>query len=392
MTSPIAGRDDQTLDPERGADHEIAIVGAGAVGSTAAYELARRGADVTVYERGEIAAGASGRAAGVCYDAVTGEPAATLAAEAIERFRSLSGPDTFEFRDCPYVWFARGDDEENVSLIEAGLSRMAEQDLDTERLDPEELADRYPALWTDDVAVAGLTEGAGHADPGSYTRALVESASQEGATLRTGTAVGIERDSPRVVRPDGTEHEVDAVLVAAGAHSKRLLADAGVDIAMKPYRVQALTAATDQRLPMWYDTTAGCYARPHPEGLLAGDGTEHVEADPDAYDRDGDEWFRESLVEHLRHRIPDWTPAVHRMWAGLCTATPDRKPLVGRLDDGLYLTTGFQGQGFMRSPATGRRIAEQMLGGPALDAFDPLRFDGDEEFSVREGMSIAEEE
>ena len=144
-------------------------------------------------------------------------------------------------------------------------------------------------------------------------------------------------------------------------------------------------------MPMWYDTTAGCYARPHPEGLLAGDGTEHVEANPDAYDRDGDEWFRESLIEQLRHRIPDWTPAVSEAWAGLCTATPDRQPLVGRLGDGLFLATGFQGQGFMRSPATGRRIAEQLLGGPALDAFDPLRFDGDEEFSIREGMSVGEE-
>jgi sarcosine oxidase subunit beta len=391
MTRPVASRDDQTLDPDRGAGHEIAVVGAGAVGSTAAYELARRGADVTVYERGDVAAGSSGRAAGVCYDAVTGEPAATLAVEAIDRFRTLSGPDTFAFRDCPYVWLARGDDEENVSLIEAGLSRMVEQGLDAQRIDPGDLADRYPALRTDDVAVAGITEGAGYADPSSYTRALAESASQAGATLRTETAVEIERDPVRVVTPHG-DQEADAVLVAAGAHSKRLLADAGVEIAMKPYRVQALTAATDQRLPMWYDTTAGCYARPHPEGLLAGDGTEHVEADPEAYDRDGDEWFRESLIEQLRHRIPGWTPAVSRVWAGLCTATPDRKPLVGRLDDGLYLATGFQGQGFMRSPATGRRIAEQLLGGPALEAFDPVRFDGDETFSVREGMSIADDE
>lgn len=391
MTSPVASRDDQSLDPERGAGREIAVVGAGAVGSTAAYELARRGADVTVYEQGEIAAESSGRAAGVCYDAVTGEPAATLAVEAIERFRTLSGPDTFRFQDCPYVWLARGDDEENVSLIEAGLSRMAEQGLDAQRIDPGDIADRYPALRTDDVAVAGLTEGAGYADPASYTQALAESASQEGATIRTETPVEIERGPARVVTPDGTEYGADAVLVAAGAHSKRLLADAGVEIAMKPYRVQALTAGTDQRLPMWYDTTAGCYARPHSGGLLAGDGTEHVEANPDTYDRDGDAWFRESLVEQLRHRIPEWTPTVNRTWAGLCTATPDRKPLVGRLEDGLYLATGFQGQGFMRSPATGRRIAQQLLGGPAIEAFDPLRFDGDEAFSIREGMSVAEE-
>ena len=79
MTGALTARDGQELSPERGTGREIAIVGAGAVGATAAYELARRGAGVTLYDRGPVANGASGRAAGVCYDAVATEPAATVA-------------------------------------------------------------------------------------------------------------------------------------------------------------------------------------------------------------------------------------------------------------------------------------------------------------------------
>ena len=160
---------------------------------------------------------------------------------------------------------------------------------------------------------------------------------------------------------------------------------------MKPYRVQALVTAADVTEPMWYDATAGCYARPHPDGLLAGNGTEAVEADTDTYDRDANPEFAASLTDRLVHRLPDLQPDVQRAWAGLCTATPDREPLVGRLREGLYVATGFQGQGFMRAPATGRRIAEQLLGGSGIDAFDPTRFSGDESFRVREGMSVTDE-
>ena len=390
MTGDLAARDDPVRS-DRGDGLEIAVVGAGAVGATAAYDLARRGADVTVYDSGAVASGSSGRAAGVCYDAVATEPAATLAREAIERFRALSGPKTFAFHPCPYVWLAREGDAEHADAIASGLDRMADHGVPAGRIEPSALAGRFPALRADDVAVAGVTEGAGYADPGAYTACLAENAVAEGATLATHTPVTVETDPPRVVPQDGSSRAVGGVLVAAGAHSKRLLAAAGVPIAMKPYRVQALVTAADVTEPMWYDATAGCYARPHPDGLLAGNGTEAVEADPDTYDRDANPEFAASLTDRLVHRLPDLQPDVQRAWAGLCTATPDREPLVGRLREGLYVATGFQGQGFMRAPATGRRIAEQLLGGSGIDAFDPTRFSGDESFRVREGMSVTDE-
>jgi len=394
MTGPLAARDSQEFSPDRGAGREIVVVGAGAVGATAAYELARGGADVTVYDRGPVAGGSSGRAAGVCYDAVATEPAATLAREAVDRFRTFSGPDTFAFQECPYVWLAREGDEEHTSSLRSGLDRMAEHGVGTERLDPATLGERFPALRTDDVAVAGVTEGAGYADPEAYTACLAANAAVAGATIETYTPVEVATDPPRILPDDGDPREVDAVLVAAGAGSKRLLERAGVPVAMKPYRVQALItgAAVSGPVPMWYDATAGCYARPHPDGLLAGDGTENVEADPRTYDRDADEGFGVALSDRLEHRLPGLAADVDRSWAGLCTATPDRQPLLGERHEGLYVATGFQGQGFMRAPATGRRIADQLLGGPGIDAFDPTRFDSDEAFDVREGMSVTEKQ
>ncbi|SIS06986.1 NAD(P)/FAD-dependent oxidoreductase [Natronorubrum thiooxidans] len=371
-----------------GAGLEVAVVGAGAIGATTAYDLACEGADVTLYDKGAIASGASGQAAGVCYDAFADPLDAELGADAIERFRALSGDDTFPFVECPYVWFAREGEPDRADAIRDQIERMQDNGTIALEADADALTDRFPSLRTDDVAVAGIAGAAGYTDPAKYTACLAAAADGAGATLEPHTAVELRTNPSRVVESDGTERAVDAVVVAAGAHTKQLLADAGVPIAMKPYRVQALIASGAVDEPMWYDASDECYLRPHPEGVLAGDGTEHVEADPDEYDREANPEFAADLLERVRHRLPDADLDLERAWAGLCTATPDRDPLVGELRPGLYVATGFHGHGFMRSPAIGARLAETVLGGDGIDAFDPTRFDGDESFEIIDGMTI----
>ncbi|QRV15761.1 FAD-binding oxidoreductase [Haloterrigena salifodinae] len=376
---------------QAGAGLEVAVVGGGAIGATTAYDLAREGADVTLYEKDQIASGSSGRAAGICYDAFADPLDAEIASDAIERFRSLSGDETFPFVECPYVWLAREGDAERADAIRDQVERMQENGVVALEADGDALADRFDALRTDDVAVAGIAGGAGYTDPAKYTACLAAAADGAGATLAPETPVEVASDPARIVLEDGTEHEVDAVVVAAGAHTKQLLADAGLSIAMKPYRVQALVADADVDEPICYDASDSFYLRPHPDGLLAGDGTEYVEGDPDDYDRDADPDFADDLLERVRHRLPDADLELERAWAGLCTATPDRDPLVGELEDGIYVATGFQGHGFMRAPAIGQRLAEQVVGGEGIDAFDPTRFDGDESFEIVDGMAVESE-
>ncbi|PGF15582.1 sarcosine oxidase [Natrinema sp. CBA1119] len=376
---------------DRGAGLEVAVVGAGAIGATAAYDLACEGAAVTLYDRGGVASEATGRAAGICYDAFADGLDAEIAGDAIERFRAFSSDDTFSFVECPYVWLAREGDGQRADAIRDQVRRMQDNDIVALEMGGDALAERFPALRTDDVDVAGIAGGAGYVDPTAYTACLAAAATGAGATLETETAVDVRTDPARVVRPDGEVHEVDAVLVAAGARTKGLLADAGIPLAVKPYRVQALVATADLAEPMCYDATGGFYLRPHSAGLLAGDGTEDREADPDAYEREADSTFTDDLLERVSHRVPgiaDGDHGLERAWAGLCTATPDRDPLVGRVRDGLYVATGFQGHGFMRAPAIGERLAAEILGGDGTDAFDPTRFRGDEAFDVVEGMAL----
>ena len=386
----------------------VAVVGGGAVGVTAAHDLAARGADVTLYERGELGAGSSSRAAGVLYDAYAEDVDAALAARAIERFRafdrSLPG---FSFAPCPYVIAVREGDPD-ADAVPAMVDRMRSHGRDVSVVDPAALAERFPIV-TDDLAVAAVAEGAGWCDPASYVAAMGRRARREGVAVETETPVSLTGDRPELRvggrRDDGDDtREFDAVVVAAGARTADVLADAGIAVPVVPYRVQALTSAVAYDGPMVYDATAGAYLRPHPTGLLAGDGTEPVAADPDEYDREGDDWFVDAVTETLRERTDaarDGEVDVERAWAGLCTATPDGDPLVGPVGDasGLFVATGWQGHGFMRAPAVGEHVAEGVLaslgdtetdapGSPWIEPFDPDRFDGDEAFEITEGMSI----
>lgn len=361
----------------------VAVVGAGAVGLTAAYDLARADSspDVAVFERESVGAGSSGRAAGVLYDAFANDPDAALGERALDRFRAFSGRGGFAFHDHPYVQFAT--EETGAAAIRARVHALRDAGRDVSLVDRGDLEREFPRVDWRDVEGAMVARNAGYTDPATYPALLADLARDAGAEIREHEPATLSLD-PLTVNGEG----FDAVCVAAGAHTKQVLADAGVAIPLKPYRVQALVAQGPP-IPMFHDATENYYARPHPQGLLAGDGTEHREFDPDDWNEDGDGWFEARTLAALRERLSGEV-SLHRSWAGLCTATPDGHPLLGELCEDIYVAAGWQGHGFMRAPATGETLADAVLDRDGVDisAFAPTRFDGDEAFPVREGMDI----
>jgi sarcosine oxidase subunit beta len=120
---------------------------------------------------------------------------------------------------CPYLWFARAGDERAATAIR----------------------ERYPAIETD-VEVSAVARDAGYLDPGSYVVAMADRARTAGVDVRTDTGVAVgewSAESVEVAGGSGVE-SFETVLVAAGAHTERVLSAASHPVAMKPYRVQAL--------------------------------------------------------------------------------------------------------------------------------------------------------
>ncbi|WP_324663133.1 NAD(P)/FAD-dependent oxidoreductase [Haloarcula sediminis] len=353
----------------------VAVVGGGAVGLAVAGDLASAGVEVTLYERGELGGGASGRAAGICYDAFADPTDAAVATRALTRYREW---DLLAPR--PYVWVAR--EAEDARAVREQVAEMRALGLDVETVTPERLGDRYPTVETADLTACAVANDAGTVAPEAVVASLAERARTAGATVRTGTPASLT--GPTTVGTADDETEFDAVVAAAGPATAPLLADQDISLALETYRAQVLvTEPVGASLPSLYDASREFYWRPRDGGVLVGDGAHAV--DPDNCDPAADPAFVESALDRLR-AATTLDPAVARSWAGLCTATPDRDPLVGRVADGLWVATGWQGHGLMRAPAIGEYVAQRVRGvAPRLDAplaeqFDPSRFEGDEKF------------
>jgi len=353
----------------------VAVVGGGAVGLAVAGDVAARGGSVTLYERDALGSGATGRAAGICYDAFADPADAAVAARALERYREWG-----LLTPCPYVWLAREDGDRTA--IDRQVTEMRALGLDIDRLDPDALRARYPLIAAEEIAGCAIANSAGTLDPDAVVAHLTDRARDSGTTIETGTPVSLSA-ATTVETLSGSE-SFDAVVVAAGPATKPLVTDVGWGLSLKSYRAQALvTEPFEGHLPSLYDATREFYWRPHGDGLLVGDGTHEI--DPERCDSDADPAFVASALDRLREATT-LDPDSVRSWAGPCTATPDRDPLVGPVGAGLWVATGWQGHGLMRAPAVGEFVADRLLDGESrynasvAAQFDPTRFDGDETF------------
>jgi glycine/D-amino acid oxidase-like deaminating enzyme len=382
----------------------IVVVGAGAVGVSTAYHLADRGVDVTLIDSGHAAAATTGKAAGFAFQQFHDPVDVRAMTYSLAFFRELSEQsDHFEFRESGFLRL--GTDKERP-VFEREVAMQREQGADVRLVDPDEIRDLSPELRLDGVTVGTYAPGDGHADPHTFTTTLLSRAEELGVDYRPetpATDIDVEGGRVRAVETPGDRLAADAVVVTAGPWSKRVGNLAGVSLPLKPYRVQALvTTAVDFEVGTVYDAHRGVYFRSEQDGLLAGDGTEEVESDPDDYKRAADVAFMAHVGDVLRDRLPVGDVGVQNSWAGLGTATPDTRPLVGPVPtrpggevvEGLFVGAGLQAHGFMRAPTVGRALAAEILDGEtAYPSYRPTRFDGDVgDFPVREMMAVDSDE
>lgn len=386
----------------------VIVVGAGAVGVSAAYHLADRGADVTLLDRGYAAGETTGKAAGFVYSQLH-FPADVRAMEySFEFFRDLAEREDFEFHE---TGFLRVGTEAERPVFERQVEIQRDAGADVRLLNADEIAELYPDLDLSGITVGTYSPTDGHADPHAFTTALLDRAERLGVEYRPKTPVeDVRRCDDGEIRGISTadsDLDADAVVVAAGPWSRRIGNLAGVDFPLKPYRTQALVTTPvtlDRDVGPVYDAHRGVYFRSEGDGLLAGDGTEETESDPDDYEATADFDFLASTGDAIRERLPVGDVGVRNSWAGLGTATPDGRPLVGPVpeqpgDDetvpGLFVAAGTQAHGFMRAPAVGRALAVAVLsdGTHLYPEYCPTRFEDDPgDFAIEEMMAVDGEE
>ncbi len=206
---------------------DVAVIGGGIIGCSAAAMLAERGAGVTLYEATAIGAGASGRNLGAIqhpFDAVL----APLYRSSLEHYWALAAlRDGFEIGAEPAGILMLNRDPD-ASRRQAGRLRQLAPDLEARFMDPAAVAAAEPSLVP---GLAACRVATGYpVPPAAATAAYERLAAGRGATIRIGMAAApwIEAGQVRGVQlPDGSRVASGAVLVAGGPWTPLIVDPAG---------------------------------------------------------------------------------------------------------------------------------------------------------------------
>lgn len=389
----------------------ILVTGGGALGASAALALAERGHAVHLAERQTLGAGATGKAAGILSTLCHSDAEYRLIAET----RGLVG-ELMSLAMAAGCREARGAWRSHPSIVVGGPQQAGTLDAmqdrverfteECERLDARQAARAFPGLRFEPNEQVLVAQEDGVLEAGDFMAALRARLESEGVTISQGQAAWAAGASAPTVEAGAAPPPApsaplvpapfDLHVVAGGAWTKGLLARHGVVLPVQMYRTQLASLAFPGggELPIVHDLRHQFYTRPESaDGILAGNGTQLRPFDPDDYNEAADPEFIASIAERVVTRFEDGGEAqVRSGWAGLCVATPDRRPLCGPVpgQDGLFIVTGDNGFGLMRSLALGQRLAEAVHGRLDRD-LDPARFGpgASDAFVMREGYGAS---
>jgi sarcosine oxidase subunit beta len=365
---------------------DVVIVGAGIMGVSTAYHLARRRIGrVVIVERDGVCTGSTALASGGIrhqYANRIGIELTRQSIETFERFEAEFGVDP-HFRQHGYLILVTTEAERAQASINVALQRSLGVEVDL--LSPEDTRRRFPYLRTDDLRGATYSPRDGYADPYLVTTAMAARARDLGVEIRTGCeVVGVRRSGARVEGVTTSAGSLDApvVVLAAGAWTGVVGRLAGVDIPVTPLRRSKFITAPfpleriPEATPFVIDPHQGISFRREGAGLLLGIGRPD---DAPSFATEVDWSLTEPLIERAVRRAPALAEAgLMRGWAGLYEMTPDQTGIVSAVRDieGLHVIAGFSGHGFMHGPIAGQLMAELIADGRAATVdIAPLALD-----------------
>ncbi len=348
----------------------IVIIGAGLIGLTVAYELAKRGADVRVVEANDSAASSSWSGAGRLApftdsegDAEQEEFLATALGTYqvfVKELHKRTGVDPY-LRIDGIIEVAH--DEETMTRLRERAETLVARGIHAHWFDPDEVRRLEPSLGPATYG-ASLVEDEGQIDNRQLGHALRLACVDVGVQLeeRTGS-VALEADDDRVLGVRAGEKFVaaEAVVNAAGAWAGELRGvPAYVRIPIVPVKGQLVSLAMPERLVVRALNVPGAYLIPRLDGsLLIGETTEET-----GFDVRVDSAATQRLRAAAVHALPALAGlAIDDVWAGLRPRTPNGRPFIGATElAGYYVAAGHYRNSILLAPATALAIANVIEG------------------------------
>jgi sarcosine oxidase subunit beta len=354
---------------------DVVIIGAGIMGVSTAYHLARRGAGrIVVLERDTVCSGSTALASGGIRHQYASRIGIELTRQSIvtyEGFAAEFGVDP-QFRQHGYLILVTTEAE--LAAAERNVALQRSLGVDVRLLLPDDIRHLFPYLRADDLRGATYSPRDGYADPYLACTAIAARARALGVVIESGCeVVGFARSDSgiRGVTTRAGAITAPVIVVATGAWSGVMGQLAGVDIPVLPKRrskfiTEPLPAdRIPEVTPFVIDPHQGISLRREGPAILLGSGRPD---EPSTFDTTPDATLVEPLVERAVHRAPALAEArLMRAWVGLYEMTPDQSGIVSAVPEiqGLYVIAGFSGHGFMHGPIAGQLMAELITQGRA---------------------------
>jgi gamma-glutamylputrescine oxidase len=352
-------------DGHRGGRVDVAIVGAGVTGCSAALRLAEAGLRVRIHDRRGVAEGASGRNGGFALRGGAARYDVARETYGADRARTL------------WRWT-----EETLDVMEAlagdALRRPGSYRLAADEEERDDIRAEFDALREDGFAAEWMDEfprfhgairhiGDGTIQPARFVRRLAARAAAAGVEIR-------EHDPVE----DVDALDADRVLVATDGYGRALLPE--LADALWPARGQVVVSEPLERV---------LYDRPHyarqgfdywqqlPDRRLLLGGFRDVSIMDELTDVEETTPTIQASLERFLDELSDGEARISHRWAGIFALTQDMIPLVGPVPgrDETWIAAGYSGHGNVMGFGCGSLVADAMRGEEhdLLELFDPAR-------------------
>ena len=374
------------------------VIGAGTIGSSTAWHLAKRGLkNVVLIDRNTIGSGNTSKAASLMTLVRTKEELIPLIQETyrnIDDIESITGEKTGK-NTVGTLHIASS--EESVANLEKIVDIANKHQIKNKEISLEEVRSKVPWLDTSTIKKTSFMEDDAYLDAYLLANTFVKAAILEGAKIMQNTeVVELLSENNEIIGVLTTKGIIKAPIVidAAGAWSNLLSLQLNIPIPMAPVRsIYWITENIDklfpQNHPMVVMPDAMAYSRPENGSLLFGlreENSPHFhpnELNPkpnaDFLGPKDDAW---GILENYGKDFINYFPkfeetGMKNCITGISTYTPDGYYTVGPFSNfkGFYAATGCAGCGVAGSGGIGRLVAEMVLEVPLFAEASAFRIE-----------------
>ena len=370
----------------------VVVIGAGIVGNSLVYHLARLGwRDIVQLDKGALPnpGGSTGHASNFIFPVDHSREMADLTLDSVQQYQEMG-----VFTESGGIEVART--EERMEELRRRMSSAKAWAIDSELLTPEQVQEKVPFLDPSVIVGGFYTSSVGVVDSLRAGTIMRERAMELGAltVVPTVEVVGLDVEEGRIrrVRTDGGDIEAETVVIACGVWSPQIAQMAGAQIPLTPAVHQMISVGPvpvlaeregEISFPIVRDMDTFCYERQHGADMEVGSyahrpilhdpeeipSIEQAKLSPTEMPftaEDFDQQLEEAL-ELMPEILGDEKAEMRYAINGLLSLTPDGAPILGETPEvkGLWSAAAVW---IKEGPGVGRAVAEWMTDGlPEID-------------------------